>query len=100
MYEIKWWCATKLTRLVFSAGYQGYKRHCCRGEAEDDGEAPALEDNSEKVKDFAVENGVFEYDDSSTTEEKKKESNTHLWNHRDFHQDFLESLAGPKSVEN
>lgn len=40
----------------------------------------ALEDNSEKVKDFALENGVFEYNDSSISAEKKKDtiSNTHL----------------------
>lgn len=105
MCEMKWWCvraavATKLTGAVFSAGYQGYKRHCRRGGAEDDGDVPALEDNSEKVKDFALENGVFEYDDSSITEEKKKDNNTHLWGHWDFHQDFLEFHAGPNSVEN
>lgn len=65
---------------TFSAGYQGYIRHCRRGGAEDDGEVPALEDPSEKVKDFAMENGVFRYDDSSTAEEKKKDTtlNTHM----------------------
>lgn len=95
MYEMQWWCVcagvtTKLTTVVFSAGYQGYKRHCRRGGAEDDSEAPALDENLEKKKDFALENGVFEYDDSSTTEEKKKDtiSNTHLWGHPEFHQVF------------
>uniref|UniRef100_H3DKD7 Ileal sodium/bile acid cotransporter n=2 Tax=Tetraodon nigroviridis TaxID=99883 RepID=H3DKD7_TETNG len=60
--------------IIFVGGYQGYKRHCRRGGAEDDGEVPALEDNSEKVKDFGMENGVFRYDESSTTEEKKKDT--------------------------
>lgn len=106
IYENKWWCVcaaitTKLTRVVFSAGYQGFKR-CRHGKAEDDGDLPALEDNSEKVKDLGLENGVFKYDDSSNTEEKKKDSisNTHLWGHWDFDQDFLEFHIGPKSVGN
>lgn len=87
--------------LFFSAGYQGYKR-CYPGGAEDGGDLPALEDTSEKVKDFGLENGVFKYDDGSNTEEKKKDTigMTHLWDHCDFYEDFLEFHVGPKSVEN
>lgn len=94
MYEIKWLCirvTTKLTRVVFSAGYQAYKRHCRRGGAEDDGDVPALEENSEKVKQFGMDAGVFAYDGGASTE---------FWGHRDFHQDFLEFPIGPTSVEN
>lgn len=82
------------------AGYQGYKRHCRRGGAEDNGDALSLEDNSEKVKDIAVENGGFEYDEGSTAEEKKKDKfSSHLWGRQDPHQGFVEVPFGPKSLE-
>lgn len=78
-------------RVLLPAGYQGYKRHCRRGGAEDNGDALSLEDDSEKVKDIAVENGGFEYDDGSTAEEKKKEEfNSTLWDHPDPQQGFME----------
>lgn len=69
---------TKVTRVLLPAGYQGYKRHCRRGGAEDNGDALSLGDNSAKAKDLAVENGVFEYDDGTTEEKKKDKFSSHL----------------------
>uniref|UniRef100_A0A674MGM0 Ileal sodium/bile acid cotransporter n=1 Tax=Takifugu rubripes TaxID=31033 RepID=A0A674MGM0_TAKRU len=72
-------CITWLELNIENIIILGYKRHCRRGAAEDNGDALSLEDNSEKVKDIAVENGVFEYDDGSTAEEKKKDKfSSHL----------------------
>lgn len=87
-------------RVLLPAGYQGYKRHCRRGGAEDNGDALSLEDNSEKVKDIAVENGGFAYDDSSTAEEKKKDKfSSQLWDRQDPRQGFVEVSFGPKCLE-
>lgn len=60
-----------------------------------------MEENPEKMKEFALENGGFEFEETSTTEGKKKDivSNTDLWDHHDFHLGFLEFHFGPMNVE-
>lgn len=91
----------ELTAGLLSAGYQGYKKHCRRGGAEDDGEDPSVEENPEKRKEYALENGGFEFEETSATEGQKKDTvyNTDLWDHHNFHQGCLEFHFGPKDVE-
>uniref|UniRef100_A0A3B5A8A8 Ileal sodium/bile acid cotransporter n=1 Tax=Stegastes partitus TaxID=144197 RepID=A0A3B5A8A8_9TELE len=53
--------------IVFVGVYQGYKRSCNHGSADDDREASSLEDGDtepEKRKDFALENDAFESDEN------------------------------------
>lgn len=69
---------------VFSStAYQGYKKFA-GGSAEADSEAPALEagdDEPAKQKDFALENGAFEFCENGIIDEKSKgiDKNTQLW---------------------
>ncbi|KAM7380925.1 hypothetical protein PAMP_004193 [Pampus punctatissimus] len=64
----------QLVVAVMSVGaYQAYKKSCDRGSSEADSECPALEDDeSEKEKNYAIENSSFEFDDTGLCEEKGK----------------------------
>lgn len=60
--------------MFFSTGYQAYKKYF-RGSADADSEAPGLEaadDEPAKEKDYAVENGAFEFGENGSCDGKGK----------------------------
>lgn len=81
--------------VLSPTGYQLYKKRCQHGSADADSEAPSLEGDQAKVKDYAMENNAFDFDENSSNEVKNRDithPNTQMWDHQG-------SYAGRKSVD-
>ncbi|XP_069001625.1 ileal sodium/bile acid cotransporter [Embiotoca jacksoni] len=67
----------QLVVAVISVGsYRAYRRSCGHGSEDADSEAPSLEDDQTKQKDYALENTAFEFDENRNSDVKDK--NTQL----------------------
>lgn len=80
--------------VLSPTGYQLYKRRCKHGSADADSEAPSLEGDQAKVKDYAMENSAFDFDENGSSKVKNTDNskNTQMWDHQRSH-------AGRKSVD-
>lgn len=64
--------------VVLVGGYRIYKKRCHHGSDDSDSEAPSLEGDQEKVKDGAVDNSAFEFNEYYRSIEKKDDVNTKM----------------------